>query len=78
MESFHLPETVQVFSNSTSISQSNINPLQNRNKPAFAQSAINTPHALNVATSVGHRGCPKTPRVTTGILELTFHPHFLV
>ena len=42
--SFHFPETVQVFSNATPITQNSINPQQNKNQSPLAKPSAITRH----------------------------------
>ena len=51
LKTFHLPETVQVFSNPTPITQSSINLQYNKNQPSLAQPSTKSRRALNYATS---------------------------
>ena len=51
----HFSETVQVFSNNTPITQSSINPQQNKNQPPLAYSSRNTPH-----TKLCHLACGRS------------------
>ena len=69
--SFHFPEAVEVFSNPTPITQSSINPQENK--------ISNTSHALNQAISLptGLRGSSQTTRVTKVNLGLTSPPNSL-
>ena len=64
---FHFPETVQVFSNPTPITQSS------KNQPPLALSSTNTLHALYYANSLAKRlrRSSQTLGVTQGNLELS-------
>ena len=44
LETFHLPETMKVFSNLTPITKSRINPQKNKNQPSLAKSSTTNPH----------------------------------
>ena len=76
LETFHFPETVRVFSNSTPITQSSINLQKNKNQPPLAFLSTNTPHALDYANPLAKRlrGSSQTPGITQGNFGLSTLP----